>query len=452
MSEPQATGDALLTDLYQLTMLAAYDARGMEGTAVFEFYVRRMPQNRNFLVAAGLEQLLDYLENLRFSKADLDWLASTGRFEKAFLDRLADFCFTGSVDALPEGTVFFANEPVVRVTARLPEAQLVESRLINLLHFQTLIASKAVRCVLAAGGRMLVDFGLRRAHGAEAGVFAARAAYLAGFTGTATVEAGRRFGIPLLGTMAHSFIQAHGDEAAAFRQFAQCFPENNTLLIDTYDTLAAARKVVKLAHELQPSGIRIGAVRIDSGDISELSRGVRRILDAGGCRETKIFASGGLEETAIAALVSGGAPVDGFGVGTNLDASVDEPVLDCAYKLQEYAGRSTRKLSAGKETWPGRKQVERHRDANGTLRRDVVVLESDPVQGERLLVPAMRDGRRVDVLPTLAESRDRARQELAGVPAALRSIQRQKQYEVAIAPSITALAETMAQPVERNLP
>ena len=445
MSEPRAAGDALLTDLYQLTMLAAYAARGMEDTAVFEFYVRRVPDNRNFLVTAGLEQLLEYLENLHFEAADLAWLASTGRFDKAFLQRLVKLRFTGDIDALAEGTAFFANEPVVRVTASLPEAQLIETRLINLLHFQTVIASKAARCVLAAGDRMLVDFGLRRAHGAEAGVLAGRAAYLAGFTGTATVEAGRRFGIPLYGTMAHSFVQAHRSEAEAFRHFVECFSENNTLLIDTYDTLGGARKVVALAHELRPAGVRIGAVRIDSGNLAELSRGVRQILDQGGCRETKVFVSGGLDENSIAALVTAGAPVDGFGVGTNLDASVDEPVLDCAYKLQEYAGRATHKLSTGKETWPGRKQVERHRDGAGKLLRDDVVLEGDPVKSERLLVPVMRNGRRVGTSPTLAESRDRARRELAGLSAALRSLERQKPYEVGISPSIRSLAEAMGR-------
>ncbi len=443
MGEGDASSDALLTDFYQLTMLAAYFARGMEESAAFEFFVRRMPRNRSFLIAAGLEQLVDYLENLRFSDADLDWLASTGRFDPAFLKHLAKLRFTGDVDAVPEGTVFFANEPIVLVTAKLPEAQFIETRLINLMHLQVLIASKAARCVLAAGDRMLVDFGLRRAHGAEAGILAARAAYLAGFTGTATVEAGRRFGIPLYGTMAHSFIQAHAGEVEAFRHFIECFPENNTLLIDTYDTLQGARKVVALAEELRPAGLAIGAVRIDSGNFVELSRGVRRILDEGGCQDTKIFVSGGLEETAIAALVESNTPVDGFGVGTNLDASVDEPVLDCAYKLQEYAGRPTRKLSAGKETWPGRKQIERQRDVNGMLRRDEVVLESDPVRGERLLVPVVRNGRRISALPSLAEARDRAKRELAALPPRLRSLERQELYEVGIAPSIKTLAEAV---------
>lgn len=431
----------LTTDLYQLTMLAAYAARGMEGEAVFEFFIRRMPAKRSFLVAAGLTQLVEYLENLRLDEAERKWLASTGRFQPAFLEYLSKLRFTGDLDAMPEGTAFFANEPVVRVTAPLPEAQLVETRLINLLHFQTLIASKAARSALAAGGRMLVDFGLRRAHGAEAGILAARAAYLAGFSGTATVEAGRRFGIPLFGTMAHSFIQAHSGEDEAFRHYVECFPENNTLLIDTYDTLEAARKVVALAKELRPAGREIGAVRIDSGDLAGLARIVRRILDEGGCRDTKIFLSGGLDETAIAALVADGVPADGFGVGTNLDASVDEPVLDCAYKLQEYAGRPTRKLSSGKETWPGRKQVERHRDAAGGMQRDEVVLEGDAVRGDRLLMPVMRKGRRIGPLPTLVDSRERAGRELATLPAALRSLTRRSHYEVSISQSIRALAD-----------
>lgn len=434
----------LTTDLYQLTMLAAYAARGMEEPAVFEFFVRRLPERRNFLLAAGLAQFVEYLENLRLDDGERKWLASTGRFEPAFLKRLSKLRFTGDLDAVPEGTVMFANEPLVRVTAPLPEAQLVETRLINLMHFQTLVASKAARSVLAAGPRMLVDFGLRRAHGEEAGILAARAAYLAGFTGTATVEAGRRFGIPLFGTMAHSFIQAHDSEDEAFRHFVECFPDNNTLLIDTYDTPEAARMVVKLAQELRPAGRKIGAVRIDSGDLAELARIVRWILDDGGCEDTKIFLSGGLDETSIAALVESGVPADGFGVGTNLDASVDEPVLDCAYKLQEYAGRPTRKLSSGKETWPGRKQVERHRDGSGLMLRDSVVLEGDPVGGERLLVPVMRNGRRIGALPTVAEARERAARDLAAMPAALRSIARRQSYEVANSPSIRALADGLS--------
>jgi nicotinate phosphoribosyltransferase len=424
-------------------MLRAYYARGMDGQAAFEFFVRRMPGSRNFLVAAGLEQLVEYLENLRFDDEALAWLASTGRFDATFIERLAGFRFSGDVDAMPEGTVCFADEPLVRVTAPLPEAQLVETRLINLMHFQTLIASKAARCVIAGQGKLLVDFGLRRAHGDEAGILAARAAYLAGFGGTATVEAGRRFGIPLYGTMAHSFVQSHEGEIEAFRHFIECFPENNTLLIDTYDTLAGALKVVELANELRSSGIRIGAVRIDSGEHAGLCRSVRRILDEGGCRDTKLFLSGGLDEYRIAGLIGDGVPVDGFGIGTNLDASVDEPVLDCAYKLQEYAGRPTRKRSTGKATWPGRRQVERTVDADKSLLRDDVVLESEPARARRLLVPVMRGGKRTGRLPDLATIRAHAARDLASLPARLRSLEAVEPYEVAISPAIRSLADSI---------
>lgn len=424
-------------------MLLAYYAHGMEERAAFEFFVRRMPERRNFLVAAGLEQLLDYLENLRFGKEDLGFLESTGRFDAGFLHRLASFRFTGDVDAMPEGTVCFAGEPLVRVMAPLPEAQLVETRLINLIHFQTVIASKAARCVLAAGDRMLVDFGLRRAHGAEAGIFASRAAYLAGFTGTATVEAGRRFAIPIFGTMAHSFVMAQEDEAESFRRFLACYPQDTTLLIDTYDTLEGARKVVSLAKELAPRDVAIGAVRIDSGDLAALTRGVRRILDEGGLAGTTIFLSGNIDEQRIAQLLGEGVPADGFGVGTSLDVSVDEPVLDCAYKLQEYAGRPTRKKSTGKATWPGRRQVERYRDGSGKLLRDEVVLEDEPARGERLLIPVMREGRRVGSSLDLAAIREHAARELASLPARLRALEAAEPYEVAVSPAIRALADSL---------
>lgn len=437
--------EALCTDLYQLTMLSAYFDRGMEETAVFEFFVRRLPENRNFLVAAGLEQLVEYLEGLRFTADDLAWLESTGRFKPAILDRLAALRFAGNVDALPEGTVFFADEPVVRVTAPLPQAQLIETRLINLVHFQTLIASKAARCVLAARGRTLVDFGLRRAHGAEAGILASRAAYLAGFHGTATVAGGRHFGIPLFGTMAHSFIQAHESEGDAFRHFVECFPDSNTLLIDTFDTLRAARHVVDLARELRPRGARIQAVRIDSGDLAEITRSVRHVLDEGGCRDTEIFLSGSLDERIIAELLENDVPADGFGVGTSLDVSADAPALDCAYKLQEYAGQPTRKRSSGKMTWPGRKQVVRHRDEHGILLGDEIVLEDDPVPGERLLVPVMRAGRRLAGLPTLHQARERARREIERLPALARSLTSQFCIAVDIAPAIAALARALDQ-------
>src|SRR5579862_3287786 len=287
------TGGALLTDLYQLTMLHAYFRARMDETAVFEFFVRMLPPARRFLVAAGLEQVIEYLEGLTFTREELEWIGRDGRFSSAFVDWLAGIRFTGDVDAMPEGTVCFADEPILRVTAPLPVAQLVESRIVNLLHFQILVASKAARAVLAAPGKLLVDFGMRRAHGAEAALLAARASYVAGFAGTATVLAGEEFGIPLYGTMAHSFIEAFDDETAAFETFARARPDNVVLLLDTYDTEAAARKVVALAPRLKSAGIAIRGVRLDSGDLIALSKSVRDILDRGGLKETTIFASGG---------------------------------------------------------------------------------------------------------------------------------------------------------------
>jgi len=439
--QPVGGGSALLTDLYQLTMLAAYFERDMEETAVFEFFVRRLPEQRNFLMAAGLEQVVEYLEALQFTAAELEWLESTRLFGSSFLQRLECLRFRGDVDALPEGTAFFANEPVVRITAPLPQAQLVETRLINLLHLQTLVASKAVRSVLVADGRDLIDFGLRRAHGAEAGVLAARAAYLAGFTGTATVEAARRFGMPMFGTMAHSFVQAHSGEVAAFRHFVSCFPSRNTLLIDTYDTERAAHKVVAFAASLRDSGVAIQAVRIDSGDLEKQSRVVRRILDDGGLGDTRIFLSGSLDEYEIERLVRSGTPVDSFGVGTHLDVSADAPYLDCAYKLQEYAGLPTRKRSAGKMTLPGRKQVLRRYEEAGQLLEDEVVIEGDERPGIALLEPAMRQGTRAAQLQTLSQARERAKSSLARLPPRLQSIREHADYPVRLGGSVAALAE-----------
>lgn len=429
----------LLTDLYQLTMLDAYLERGETPTAVFELFFRHLPPRRNFLVAAGLEQALDALAELRFSPEDTDWLARSGKFSSRLLDYLAGFRFTGDVDAMPEGTVFFADEPILRVTAPLPEAQYVETRLINLLHFETLIASKAARIVLAAPGKLLVDFGLRRAHGAEAGLLAARAAYLAGFAGSATLLAQQRFGIPSFGTMAHSFIQAHDDESEAFENFARARPENLTLLIDTYDTEEAARKVVALAPRLKAAGIAVNAVRLDSGDLGLLSKSVRRILDGGGLKATTIFASGGLDEDQIASLLAGDAPIDGFGVGTSLTTSSDVPALDCAYKLQEYRGLARRKRSAGKATWPGRKQVWRRFDADGKMAGDVLSLEDDEVIGEKLLEPVMRGGQRLES-PSLAESRARAARNLAALPERLARLEPGGLYPVQIADPLVRLA------------
>ncbi|QIJ02389.1 nicotinate phosphoribosyltransferase [Stutzerimonas balearica] len=435
-----AAPSVLLTDLYQLTMLQGYFERGMTETAVFEFFARELPACRHFYLAAGLEQALDYLEQLRFSPAELAWLATQRMFKPAFLDYLAALRFTGDVHAMPEGTPFFADEPILRVTAPLPEAQLVESRLINLLHFQTLVASKAARIVLQAPGKRLVDFGLRRSHGAEAGLFAARASYLAGFSATATVLAGAQFGIPLAGTMAHSFVQAHADEREAFAHFAESLPQSVVLLIDTYDTEAGAASVVELAPQLAARGLAVHGVRLDSGDLGAHARRVRAILDAGGLGRVTLFASGSVDEYLIRDLLAQGAPIDGFGVGTRLDTSSDAPALDCAYKLQEYAGRPCRKRSEGKATWPGRKQVYRRYDEAGCCQGDTLALEAEVADGAPLLEQVMHQGQRLRPSPGLDEVRRYTRAQLASLPPALRGLDPAPPYAVRISAAIRALA------------
>jgi nicotinate phosphoribosyltransferase len=435
---------ALLTDLYQLTMLQGYFLEGMTETASFELFVRKLPRQRNFLIAAGLEQAVQFLQQLHITEAECDWLAQTGRFRSEFIDFLAELRFTGDVDALPEGTAFFPDEPIIRVTAPLPEAQFVETRLINLIQFQTMIASKAARCVLAAPGKLLVDFGLRRAHGAEAGLLGARACYIAGFTGSSNVLAAQRFGIPMYGTMAHSYVMAHDDERSAFEQFARSQPEDIVLLIDTYDTEAAAEKVVELASALARQGHSIKAVRLDSGDLVTLSKRVRTILDRGDLPSTGIFASGDLDEFEIARLLTSGSPIDGFGVGTRMITAVDAPYLNCAYKLQEYAGRPRRKYSEGKQTWPGCKQVFRHYRADGSLHHDLLTLEDDAQDGDPLLLPVIRSGRPLAPEEPLPALRERVVSQLDRLPGALRAIDRQADYRVDYGAALKALAERMA--------
>jgi nicotinate phosphoribosyltransferase len=437
----------LLIDLYQLNMIDAYLEHGKTKTAVFEFFVRNLPPERGFLISAGLEQALDFLENLHFSAEELGWLEVSGWFGKQLLDYLAHLRFTGDVHAMPEGTVFFANEPILRVTAPLPQAQLVESRLINILHFQSLIASKAARMVLCAPGKLLIDFGLRRAHGAEAGLMAARASYIAGFAGTATMMASKLFGIPIYGTMAHSFVQAYDDEMAAFEAFARSRPDNLVLLIDTYDTEAAARKIVELAPRLEAAGISIRGVRLDSGNLIALSNNVRRILDEGGLSGITVFASGGIDEDQLATMVAQRSPIDGFGIGTSLTTSFDVPALDCAYKLQEYAGLPRRKRSLGKATWPGRKQVWRHYGADGRMCGDVLSVDDGEQSGERLIQLVMKNGRRFQSPPTLDEIRGRAARDLGRLPDPLRRLERGHTYWV----EVTQRLKELADEVDRRL-
>jgi nicotinate phosphoribosyltransferase len=441
LTESNAPASALLTDLYQLTMLQGYFDHGMEETAVFEFFVRKLPAQRNFLIAAGLEQALTFLEKVRFTPEELECVANHGAFRPAFVRYLEGLRFTGAVHAMAEGTIFFPNEPILRITAPIAEAQLVESRLINLLHFQTIIASKAARSVLMAPAKLLVDFGLRRAHGAEAGLLAARASYLAGFAGSATVLAAPLYGIPIFGTMAHSFVQAHDDETTAFENFARSLPENVILLIDTYDTEAAAEKVVQLAPKLTRH--RIKGVRLDSGDLADHAFKVRRILDDGGLKEATIFASGSVDEYVLARLQERNAPIDGYGIGTHMDTSADAPYLDCAYKLVEYAGAARRKRSEGKVLWPGRKQVYRHYDNAGRMIGDVLTIEGDPANGEALIQPVMRAGQRLAPAVPLGESRARALRGLKSLPEALKKLEHAPAYSVRVAEAMEQLARAV---------
>jgi len=433
----------LATDFYQLTMLHAYREAGLHERASFEFFFRRLPPTRGFLVAAGLEILLEKLETAQFSQAELDWLRSTGRFPESFVNDLAGWRFTGDVHAVSEGTIIFQNEPIIRIEAPIWEAQLVETLTINFLHYQTLVASKAARCVLAAPRARLIDFGLRRAHSLEAGLYAARAAYVAGFSGTASVHAGAAFGIPVYGTMAHSFIQAHDDESRAFLDFARARPDDTIFLIDTYDTEAGAHIVAAIADKLRQLGIPVRGVRIDSGDLAAHACAVRKILDESGLSVTRIIASGGLDEWKLRDLVAQGAPIDTYGIGTSLTTSEDVPMLDCAYKLVEYGGVPRQKRSEGKVLWPGSKQVYRQYDSSGCLERDILGLAGEKLEGEPLLWPVMRDGRAE--LMTLDANRKRTQRGLQRLPHRLRDLGTPSDYPVEISDGLLRLAAELAK-------
>lgn len=436
----------LLMDAYELTMARSYLENGMTGDAVFEYFVRRLPENRSFLISAGLEQAVEFLEQFHFSDEDLQWLSLDPRFNAPpLLNYLSKLRFTGNVDAVPEGTPIFANEPLIRVVAPLPVAQLIETRLMNIIHFETMIASKAARTVLIAPEKQLVDFGVRRAHGSEAGLLAARASYLAGFDGTSTLLAGRKYGIPTYGTMAHSFVEAHRSELDSFRNFAKTFPGTAVLLLDTYDTEAAARAITRAYAGWRREGIRFAGVRIDSGDLLQHSKNIRHILDEAGLKQVQIFASGSLDETIVQRLLIEGAPIDGFGVGTMLTTSGDAPYLDSAYKIQEYEGRPTFKLSEGKVTLPGRKQVFRFRNDDGTIRFDVIGLEGEepPTDTEPLLLPAMRNGKRITPVLPLSQIRGSTLRNLADLPMSLRRLTHAiHPYPVEISPALLNLSQT----------
>lgn len=447
-------GDAgrygLATDLYQLTMAAAYFENGMGSeTATFELFIRKLPPNRGYLLLAGLEQAVEYLRGLQFDGASLDYLRSLpvfGAVSEGFWEYLREFRFTGDLEAIPEGTIVFPNEPLLQVRAPLIHAQMVETFLLSVLNHQTLIATKASRVVDAADGRAVLEFGARRAHGFDAALFGARAAVIAGCVGTSNVLAGQVFGLPVFGTAAHSFTMAFADETESFAAFQRVFPEHTTLLIDTYDTLRGARRAAGLERKIQ-------GVRLDSGDLAVLSREVRRILDEHGQPQAKIVASGDLNEDSIARLVAGGAPIDLFGVGTDLMTSRDAPALGGVYKLVaiDHKGehRPVRKMSLDKSTYPDVKQIFRTYDAHGRLAGDVLGLQSETLPGERLLQPVLREGALIAPLPSLPEIRERAQAQREALPDSIRRLQDPEPLQPTISEGLRAVVAELDRAMGR---
>lgn len=441
-----AQGLELFADLYEFRMVRAYHGLGMAEEAVFSLFVRRLPPERNFLLACGAEDFCDTLEALRFGEDSLAYLRGLGEFPDDFLDWLSRFRFSGAVHAIAEGTPVFANEPLIEVVAPIAEAQLLETLAMNMVGSQTLLASKAVRVVAAAAGRPVVDFGSRRAQGIDAAVAGARAFHLAGVAATSNVLAGARHGIPVAGTMAHSFVQAFDREADAFRAFVQHYPET-ILLVDTYDTLDGVRRVIALAREMGEE-FRVRGIRLDSGDLGALAKDARAMLDAAGLQRLQIFASGGLNEDRIAALIAAGAPIDAFGLGTEMSVSGDVPAIDIAYKLTSYAGVGRMKLSAGKHNLPGRKQVFR------TAAGDTIALAGEELPGEPLLRQVMAAGRRILPRPALAASRQEAASRIAALPAPLRGLlPAARAYPVAVSAALAAeVSAVRARITAANLP
>ena len=441
---------SLLLDLYELTMAQGYFYYKRNALATFDLFVRELPANRSYLVAAGLDDVLDYIKNLRFTSRELSYLRKTADFSKDFLDYLKDFRFKGQIWALPEGTVFFPNEPILRVTASIIEAQIIESYLLNAINLQTMIASKASRVFLAAKGRQVYDFSLRRTHGAGAAVKVGRASYLAGFSGTSNVLAAKLYKIPAVGTMAHSFVMSFKHEMDSFLVYANVFPNKTILLVDTYDTKKGVENAVTVGLYLKEQGYRLQAIRIDSGDIVSLSRLARRMLDREGLGYVKIIASGNLDEFKIKELVSRGARVDSFGVGTNMGTSNDAPSLDVIYKISEITDENGNflpkmKLSQGKVTYPGRKQVFRIVDRKQRFLKDIVALSGEKTKGRPLLKKVVDKGMIIYKPPSLEKTRGFLKDGLGRFPDSLRVIGSRYTYPVEISPGLKRLHYVLAR-------
>jgi nicotinate phosphoribosyltransferase len=433
---------ALLTDLYQLTMAQSYFRERKTGLATFSLFIRSYPPNRGYFIAAGLRDVLEYLESFCFDAASLDYLCSLSLFSADFVQFLSGLRFTGDVWSLREGQIFFIDEPILEVTAPIIEAQLVETFIINQINFQSLIATKAARCVLAASGRSVVDFALRRTHGTDAGMKVARATFMAGFAGTSNVRAGHAYGIPPVGTMAHSFVSVFPSEIDAFRAYADSFPSSAILLIDTYDTLQGARHAVTVAKEMAARGQRLLGVRLDSGDLARLAREVRSILDEAGLQEVKIIGSGGLDEYELARFSAAHVPFDSYGLGTKVGVSADAPWADTAYKLVEYAGGPALKLSSGKESWPGKKQVFRV-DDQGSMSEDIIALRDEHIpEAQALLAPVMQRGRITGPAAALTEAKSLCRRELERLPEPYKRIMDPSLYPVKFSPGLQQLRQT----------
>jgi len=451
--EQQPLGErlALLTDLYQLTMAACYFDQQMQGEATFSLFIRKYPVQRGYFVAAGLAEILPYLETLRFTDDDLSYLAGTGLFQSRFLDYLKGLRFTGEVWALPEGSIFFEDEPILEVSAPIIEAQLVETFIINAISLQTLIATKASRVIQAAGGRPLVDFSLRRTQGSDAGLKVARASYLTGFIGTSNVLAGKLYGIPTFGTMAHSYITSFPHEIEAFRVFARTFPGNTTLLIDTYDNIAGAHHAVTVAKEMEATGQRLGYVRLDSGDMSAISKQVRQILDDNGLHYVRILASGGFDEHKIARLLADGAKIDAFAVGTKMGVSADAPYFDIAYKLVRYGDRPVMKLSSGKVTLVDQKQIWRNLDAQGAMEQDVIARRDEKgLKGSPLLKPVMAGGKIIKEMLGLNNCRDYFQAQFAKLPEIYKDLENPARYPVSLSAGLKELQSRVEQRIRQR--
>jgi nicotinate phosphoribosyltransferase len=435
---------SLLLDLYELTMAQGYFVYKKDAFATFDLFVRALPKNRAYLVFCGLEEILGYLKNLRFSQEDIDYLSKQKLFSQDFLRYLANFRFSGCVWAMPEGTIFFAEEPVIRITAPIIEAQIIESFLLNTVNLETMVASKASRVVCAAGSKGVYDFSLRRTHGAGAGIKVGRATYIAGAKGTSNVLAGKLYKIPIVGTMAHSFVMSFRQEMDSFLAYANTFPQATILLVDTYDTKKGIENAITLGLYLKEKGYRLQGIRLDSGNIVALSKLARKMLDRAGLRFVKILASGNLDEFKIEELLKKGARVDNFGVGTNMGSSVDAPSLDVVYKLSEVTddyGRfsPTMKLSKAKVTYPGRKQVFRIKDKKGKFVKDIVGLEKEKISGLPLLIKVMEKGRFVYKLPSLEKIRKTASDNLSGFPKELKEVVSGYRYPLVISPELKRL-------------